>query len=90
MVIDDPGRSCCAGWVCTACYVYGASGISAESAAVEGAWRIETENEGFTGDGYVVADKAEGTLSYGVRFSMPGRYLVLLRSAAPQVTEYNG
>lgn len=63
--------------------------IEAESAALGGAWRIATENAGFTGAGYVVADEAVGTLSYPVRVSTPGRYLVLLRSAAPHDTEHN-
>ena len=63
--------------------------IEAESAATDGRWAVRTDVEGYTGEGYVVADSAAGELAYPVEIRTPGRYLVLLRSAAPHPTEAN-
>ena len=53
------------------------------------AGRTPTDVRGYTGEGYVVADSAAGNLAYPVEITTPGRYLVLLRSAAPHPTEHN-
>lgn len=63
--------------------------MEAESAALDGAWYVATENVGYTGSGYVVADEVVGTLSYPITITTTGRYLVSLRSAAPHPTEHN-
>ena len=63
--------------------------IEAESAAMDGRWTVQKDVGGYTGSGYVVADSAAGELAYLVEIARPGRYLALLRSAAPHPTEEN-
>ncbi|MEM6337971.1 MAG: DUF5060 domain-containing protein, partial [Bacteroidota bacterium] len=63
--------------------------IEAETADLDGAWAIQQDVAGFTGSGYVVASDVEGTLSYPIEQLCPGRYHVLMRTAAPHPTEHN-
>lgn len=62
--------------------------MEAEAVPVDGDWRVKTEIDGYTGDGYIEAGNS-GTLQYSITFHNTGTYQFQWRASAPHKTEHN-